>query len=163
MNRQLSQLLRGRKPRRVDFFSEVSRDLDEVFNQVFAPQFFVNGKGRGYPRLDAVREDGKLKLQYTVPGVKSDDLNVELTSDDEGQLLTVSGNLSSEYTHEENNYQIRELSSQEFRRVVRLPEDVEGEPEAELRDGILTLTFAVVEPEADPEPEVKKIEVKSAE
>lgn len=154
---------RGLRPRRVDLFRDVAREFDQVFNQVFSPSFFVNDKSRGYPRMDAVRKDGKLTLQYTVPGVKSEDLDVSLTSDDEGQLLTVSGTLATDYIHEEDNYQIRELSSQEFRRVVRLPEDVEGEPEAQLRDGILSLTFAVKESEPESQPEVRKIEVRSSE
>lgn len=129
-------------PRRVDLFSEVSRELDHMFNELFAGPYFAGKKFKGYPLMDAVRGDGTLTLQYTVPGVKPEDLDVEVTRDDQGRILTVSGKLSEEYTHQEDAYAIRELSSREFRRVIRLPEDLtEDEPEATLKDGVLKLAF----------------------
>jgi HSP20 family molecular chaperone IbpA len=132
----------GLAPRRVDLFSEVSKELDQMFNEVFAAPFFAGKKSKGYPLLDAVHGDYKLTLQYTVPGVKLEDLDVEITRDEQGRLVTVSGRLSSDYTHTEEKYAIRELSSKEFRRVIRLPEDVsEDEPEAMLKDGVLKLVF----------------------
>lgn len=151
-------------PRRVDLFSEVGRDLDQVFNEIFGtPFYYKNGKKRGgHPLLDAVRSKNKLIFQYAVPGVKLDDLNIEISKDEQGSLLSVYGKLSSNYTHKENDYQIRELSSQEFRRVIRLPEDVvEDDPEANLRDGILTLVFNTKSNEDVVENSVKKISIKS--
>lgn len=151
----------GLAPRRVDLFSEVSRELDTVFNEVFGAPFLNGKKSKGYPLLDAIRSDSSLTLQYTVPGVKLDDLNVEVSKDEDGRILTVSGRLSSDYTHKEADYQIRELSSQEFRRVVRLPEDVlDEEPEATLKDGVLRLVFKT-QKTIDPEPVVKKLKIKS--
>lgn len=151
----------GLAPRRVDLFSEVSRDLDAVWNEIFGGPFLNGKKSKGYPLLDAVRLEDKLVLQYTVPGVRLEDLNVEVSKDDQGRLLTVSGRLSSDYTHKEVNYQIRELSSQEFRRVIRLPEDViDEEPEALLKDGVLKLVFST-QKEITPEVNVKKLKIRS--
>lgn len=152
----------GLAPRRVDLFSEVSKELDHMFNEVFAPSFFAGKKSRGYPLMDAIHGDGVLTLQYTVPGVKLEDLDVEVTRDDQGRILAVAGRLSEEYTHQESNYAIRELSGREFRRVVRLPEDIlEDEPEAVLKDGVLKLVF-----KTKPEPkeelvQTKKLKIKS--
>lgn len=147
-------------PRRIDLFSEFGQDLDKVFNEVFGAPFLNGRKSKGYPLLDAVRTDNSLVLQYTVPGVKLDDLSVEVSNDEQGKLLTVSGRLSSDYTHKEAEYQIRELSSQEFRRIIRLPEDViDEEPDAVLKDGVLKLTFKTSL--AEPEPSVKKLKIKS--
>lgn len=152
----------GLAPRRVDFFSEVSKELDHMFNEVFSPSFFVGQKNRGYPLMDAIHGDGTLTLQYTVPGVKLEDLDVEVTRDDKGRILTVSGKLSNEYTHQESDYAIRELSRREFRRAVRLPEGVlEDEPDALLKDGVLRLVF-----KTKPEPkeelvQTKKLKIKS--
>lgn len=148
-------------PRRVDLFSEFSKDLDQVFNEVFGAPLLNGKKSKGYPLCDAIRSPGNLTLQYTVPGVKLEDLNVEVSKDDQGSLLTVSGHLSSDYTHNESEYQIRELSSQEFRRVIRLPDDVlDEEPDALLKDGVLRLIFKT-ESELEPEPVVKKLKIKS--
>jgi HSP20 family molecular chaperone IbpA len=151
----------GLAPRRVDLFSEFSRDLDQVFNEVFGAPLLNGRKSKGYPLLDAIRTEGSLTLQYTVPGVRLEDLVVEISKDDQGKLLTVSGRLSSDYRHKESDYQIRELSSQEFRRVVRLPEDVlDEEPEAILKDGLLKLIFKT-NLQNEPEPSVKKLKIKS--
>lgn len=151
----------GLVPRRVDLFSEVGRDLDQVFNEIFGAPFLNGRKSKGYPLLDAVRSDGELTLQYTVPGVKLEDLTVDLSKDDGKLLLTVSGKLSSDYTYGEEAYQIRELSSQEFRRIVTLPDDVIDEtPEAVLKDGVLRLTFKTESPQ-EPEKSFKRLKIKS--
>jgi HSP20 family molecular chaperone IbpA len=132
-----------------------------MFNEVFAPSFFVGKKSRGYPLMDAIRGEGILTLQYTVPGVKQENLDVEIESDDQGRIVTVSGKLSDEYQHSETDYHIRELSSREFRRVVRLPEDVtEEEPEAILKDGLLRLVFKTAKPEQE-SPIVKKLKIRT--
>ena len=149
-------------PRRVDLFSQLSKELDHAINEVFGAPFFVgvNNKNKGYPLLDAIRSDESLTLQYTVPGVKADDLDIEITDDELGTVLTVSGKLNSHYKHTEKNYQIRELSSQEFRRVVRLPEDVDQrDPSSFLKDGILTLTFGINQ-KAKENNKVRKINIK---
>lgn len=152
----------GLAPRRVDLFSEVSKELDHMFNEVFAPSFFNGKKNRGYPLMDAIHGDGHLTLQYTVPGVKLEDLDVEVTRDDQGRLLTVAGRLSEEYTHQETNYAIRELSSREFRRVIRLPEDVlEDEPDATLKDGVLKLVFKTRQEQKAELVQTKKLRIKS--
>ena len=151
----------GLVPRRIDLLSEFSKDIDTVWNEVFGAPFLNGRKSKGYPLLDAVRSNGTLTLQYTVPGVKLEDLDVEVSRDEQGRLLTVSGRLSSDYTHDEVEYQIRELSSQEFRRVIRLHDDIlEEEPEALLKDGVLRLVFRT-EVEKEPETTVKKLKIKS--
>lgn len=149
----------GLLPRRVDLFSEVSKELDHMFNEVFAAPYFAGKKSKGYPLLDAVKGKDTLTLQYTVPGVRAEDLDVEVTRDDQGKILTVSGKLSKDYTHEEGNYHIRELSSKEFRRVIRLPEDVtEDDPETTLKDGVLKLVFKTT-PEKQALVQTKKLKI----
>lgn len=131
-------------PRRVDLFSEISKELDHAMNNIFGHDFFsgLSKKGRGYPLMDAIRTENNLVLQYTVPGVKLDDLIVELSEDEQGKLLTVGGFLHEDYIGKSEEYQIRELSGQEFRRIIRLPSDLsDKEPISTLKDGILTLTF----------------------
>lgn len=149
----------GLAPRRIDFFSEFNKDLDHVFNEVFGAPF-NRKKSKGYPLIDAIREGEKLIFHCTVPGVKSEDLSVEVGKDEHGKLLIISGKLSSDYVSSETSYQIRELSSQEFRRVVGLPEDVtEDEPQAVLRDGVLKLTFSTKK-QKELESSTKKIKIK---
>lgn len=152
---------KGLAPRRIDLFSEFSKDLDQVFNEVFGAPILNGRKSKGYPLLDAIRTENKLILHYTVPGVRLEDLSVDITEDaDKSKILTVSGKLSSDYSHKEGDYQIRELSSQEFRRCIKLPEDVvEDEPDATLKDGVLKLIFKT-KLEEESQPLVKKINIK---
>lgn len=148
-------------PRRVDLFSEVSKELDHAMNNIFGHDFFsgLSKKGRGYPLMDAIRTEDKLILQYTVPGVKLDDLIVELSEDEHGKLLTISGFLHEDYIAKSENYQIKELSGQEFRRVIRLPSDLaESDPTTTLRDGILTVAFNLMK-SVQPETKTKKLKI----
>jgi len=149
-------------PRRVDLFSEISKELDQAMNNIFGHDFFagLSKKGRGYPLMDAIRTDSHLILQYTVPGVKLDDLSVELSEDDQGRLLTVGGFLHENYMAKNEQYQIKELSSQEFRRVIRLPSDLtEKDPVSSLKDGILTLSFELAKNNATENSKVKKLKI----
>jgi HSP20 family molecular chaperone IbpA len=135
-------------PRRVDLFSEVSKELDHAMNSIFGHDFFagLSKKGRGYPLMDAIRTETNLILRYTVPGVKLDDLTVELSEDDQGRLLSVGGFLHEDYMGKPEDYQIKELSQQEFRRVVRLPSDLsKKDPTTTLKDGILTVSFELLQ------------------
>lgn len=151
----------GLSPRRVDLFSEVSRELDHMFNEVFASDYFTGKKSKGYPLVDAVRSKDTLTLHYTVPGVGPENLNVEMSRDEHGRLLTVSGRLSNDYTYEESSYQIRELSSKEFKRVIRLPEDVtEEDPDTVLKDGILRVVFRTTVT-LEESPQSKRLSVKT--
>lgn len=151
----------GLAPRRVDLFSEVSKELDHMFNEVFAAPYFAGKKSKGYPLMDAVRGKDTLTLQYTVPGVKPEDLDVEISRDEQGRLLTVSGKLSNDYTYDDVEYHIRELSGKEFRRVIRLPEDLtEEDPETILKDGVLRVKFRTAEV-ADETPQSRKLNIRT--
>lgn len=150
----------GLSPRRVDLFSEVSRELDHMFNEVFSPQYFAGKKSKGYPVMDAIRGEDNLTLQYAVPGVKSEDLDVEISRDEQGKILIVSGKLSENYTYDEGEYHIREMSGKEFRRVIRLPEDlVEEDPETILKDGVLRVVFKTLKT-VNESPKSKKLSIK---
>jgi HSP20 family molecular chaperone IbpA len=132
-------------PRRVDLFNEVSKELDHAINNIFGNEFFagLSKKNKGYPLMDAARTDNELIIQFTVPGVEIDDLNVEVSEDENGNVLSVSGFLHDDYVFPEESYHIRELSSQDFRRLVRLPKDIDStNPKTFIKDGILTLRFS---------------------
>jgi len=147
-------------PRRVDLFGQLSKEIDSAINEVFGTPFFVNGlKHKGYPLMDAIKLEDKLVLQYTVPGVDKNDLTVEISNESNDRLLIVSGCLNNKYCHESSDYQIRELSSQEFRRVIRLPEDVsDNEPKLSLKDGILSLEFKLKTQDL-PKPKTKRLTI----
>jgi HSP20 family protein len=144
-------------PRREDFFSPFETAIDRMVDDVFGNDFLEGLKGARFPKLNALERDGQWVIQAGVPGVKADDLEVEVA---EG-VLTISGKMVCEEEEKEVNYFVRELSSKAFRRQIRLPDTIEGDPEATLKDGLLTLSWKLKK-EVLEEAKTKKIEVKTA-
>jgi HSP20 family protein len=99
-----------------------------------------------------VREDAERDayvLSALVPGLKSDELNIQVLED----VLRIQG----EYRADESNYLVRELPNGSFTRTLRLPAAIDAEHvEANITDGILTLRLPKAE-SARP----KQIKIKS--
>jgi HSP20 family protein len=82
--------------------------------------------------INVREEDEAYILSARVPGLKSDDLNIQVLED----VIRIQG----EYKAEENNYLVRELPGGSFTRTLRLPAPIDAEHvEADITDGILTL------------------------
>ena len=83
-------------------------------------------------------EDDAYVLSALVPGLKAEDLNIQVMED----VLRIEG----AYTSEESNYLVRELPTGSFNRTLRLPSAVDADQvEANIADGILTLTLPKAE------------------
>ena len=77
-------------------------------------------------------------LSALVPGLKAEDLNIQVLED----VLRIEG----EYSAEENHYLVRELPTGSFARTLRLPSAIEADKvEARIEAGILTLTLPKAE------------------
>ncbi len=152
--------LRLRPVSRDELFGPLSRQLDRMLNDVFGQDFTDGVKNKAnFPPLDAyTTKDGHLVVKTTVAGYPAEEINVQVLP--EG-VLEISGSSKSNGENSENQYHIRELSYGSFKRQLRLPENVEGDPVAELKDGILTLTFRLQLPE-EKKPEVKKIPIQQS-
>ena len=152
--------LRLRPVTRDDMFGPLSRQLDRMLNDVFGQDFTDGVKSKAnFPPLDAyTTKDGHLVVKTTVAGYPPSEINVQILP--EG-VLEISGSSKSNGEKSENQYHIRELSYGSFRRQLRLPDNIEGDPAAELKDGILTLTFKLQLPE-EKVPDAKKITIQKA-
>lgn len=94
-------------------------------------------------------QDDAYVLSALVPGLKAEDLNIQVLED----VLRIEG----EYRADEQSYLVRELPSGSFTRTLRLPSVVDADHvEAKIADGVLTLTLPKAE-SARP----KKISIKS--
>ena len=88
--------------------------------------------------INVLEEDDAYVLSALVPGLKAEDLNIQVLDD----VLRIEG----EYKAEENNYLVRELPSGSFARTLRLPSSIDADKvEAKIEDGILTLTLPKAE------------------
>ena len=152
--------LRLRPVSRDDLFGPVSRQLDRMLNDVFGQDFTDGVKSKAnFPPLDAyTTKDGHLVVKTTVAGYRPDAIDVQILP--EG-VLEISGTNKSNGEKNENQYHIRELAYGSFKRQLHLPENIEGDPVAELKDGILTLTFKLQIPE-ERQPEAKKIPIQQS-
>ena len=137
--------MRLRPVSRDDMFGPLSRQLDRMLNDVFGQDFTDGVKSKAnFPPLDAyTTKDGRLVVKTTVAGYSPDQINVQILP--EG-VLEISGSSQANGEKTEDQYHIRELSYGSFKRQLRLPENIEGEPVAELKDGILDADLQIATP-----------------
>jgi HSP20 family protein len=132
---------RGERPwpaRGAGPFSLMRRFNDEV-DRLFDGFFSIGGwddrwpfarhpaRGAGaetaWPALDVYQRDGKLVIQLDAPGLKKEDVKVELKDD----ALVISGERRRESEREEGGVYRTERSYGRFFRTVPLPEGAKGE------------------------------------
>ena len=88
--------------------------------------------------INVREQDDVYILSALVPGIKSDDLNIQILED----VVRIEG----EYKAEENNYLVRELPNGSFTRSLRLPAPIDADHvEADITDGVLTLRLPKAE------------------
>ena len=133
----------------------MAEDMDRIFGDFgFSPSFGLSplvppllGQGRGLtsgglrawaPQLETFRRGDKLVVRADLPGLRKEDVNVEV---DDG-MLTISGQRSEEEVENRDDFYRSERSYGEFYRALPLPENMTGEScEATFKDGVLEVTL----------------------
>jgi HSP20 family protein len=88
--------------------------------------------------INVREDDDAYVLSALVPGLKSDELNIQVLDD----VVRIQG----EYRADENSYLVRELPNGSFTRTLRLPVAIDAEQvEANITDGVLTLRLPKAE------------------
>jgi HSP20 family protein len=83
-------------------------------------------------------EEDTFVLSALVPGLKAEDLNIQVLED----VVRIEG----EFQTNEDDYLLRELPSGSFGRVLRMPAEIDaGKVEAKIADGVLTLRLPKAE------------------
>jgi HSP20 family protein len=148
--------------RRNDLFAPLQAEFDRFFDEFFRDKrpIVTHLKNSGYPKMDVTEEHDRLTVRLAVPGMKKDDMDVTCTK--EGWVC-IRGRMSREYVAgDEAEVYVKELRTSAFERSFRLPETVltHNDPEASLRDGILTLVWPTEDALGEePGPEPKKINI----
>ncbi len=92
--------------------------------------------------VDVQEEQEAYVLSAYLPGMKSEDLNINVVSD----TVTIAGEVKDEKTTEETNYLLKEWRNGQFSRSLTLPDDLDAaKAEASLKDGVLTLRLPKAE------------------
>lgn len=121
--------------------------MDRLFEEsVVRPQESGEQAAAGQSlAVDVYEEDNALVVKAAVPGVKPEELDINIT----GDVLNIKGEIKKDREISNENYHQREFRYGAFCRSLRLPIEVDvDKAEALFKDGILTLTL--------PKPEEKK-------
>ena len=156
-------LARGRAAR--DPFAvlrQMTSELDRVFEQPFGTAFrwpsiraiaFPGGESWA-PQIDVFERDNRLVTKVDLPGLKKEDVKVEIT---DGQLA-VSGERHSETKEEKDNVYRCERSYGSFYRAVPLPDGAKLEDvKATFADGVLEVSVPLPA-KADAKPRIVAVE-----
>ena len=134
----------------------ILRNFERDINRWFGDDWFNlrDVEGIWTPAVDIEEKDGKYILKAELPGMKKEDIHIELKDG----YMTLRAERHFEHEDKEKSYHRVERSYGSFERTFSLPEGVKEEDiHAQYRDGVLELTMPV--------PEIKKpktIEVKVA-
>jgi HSP20 family protein len=116
-----------------DDLTEFRTRFDRLFDEI------ADRRERPWaPAVDVIRDNGDLVLRADIPGIKPDEVKIEIEDD----MLTVSA--AHEETAEEKSkeYVRRERRYGAFSRSMVLPAGVEAEKiKAETRDGVVEVTI----------------------
>ena len=110
------------------------------------------------PSVDLVKKDGELVVTAELPGMKPEDVQVEI---DDG-VLVIKGEKIEEREVDENDCYLRERSFGKFQRRMALPAGTSADKvNAQYDKGILTVRVTLPE-ESKPEPRHIPVQVESA-
>lgn len=120
----------------------IQQEVNRLFGTVFDSQAGGNGRSvappRGWvPAMDLVEEGDRYLLRADLPGVREQDVKVELDEN----VLTVSGERRSEQEERKEGYFRVERASGSFSRSLMLPEGVDPQSiQARIEHGVLEVS-----------------------
>jgi HSP20 family protein len=122
-----------------DPFRALQDEMDQVlsrFSEGWTGE--ANGPGVSVPRLDLSETDGEVQLTMDVPGMKPEEIDIEVT----GQTVRIRGEHKEEKEEKGRTYHRIERRSGSVFRSVELPCAVkEDKVVAEYKDGVLKVTL----------------------
>ena len=108
------------------------------------------------PEIEVLQKDGQFTVHADLPGLKKDEVKVELTDD----LLTISGERKEEKEEKREGYYRSERSYGSFYRQIPLPEGAKTETAtAKFTDGVLEIAMQAPEREQ----RARRLEIKQGE
>jgi HSP20 family protein len=133
----------------------ISEDMDRLFDAFgFGRGLFPAGFGQNAlsghggeggsalwtPHIEVRERDGKFLVSADLPGVKKEDVNVEITQD----AVTIQGQRKQEKSSSEGGFYRSERSYGSFYRTIPLPEGANTDnASATFRDGVLQIEIEV--------------------
>lgn len=111
--------------------------MTDVFDRYLSENYKGRTVARKYPYINMYEKDDTVTLTAALPGVKSDDINIELVD----HSIVIKGERKNDRQGKEYIRAEREFGC--FKKVVQLPYEVDREKvKAEMEDGILKITLS---------------------
>ncbi len=122
--------------------------LDDFFNDAVA-----SDSGRLYvPSLDVSETDTHYHIQLSMPGMKKDDISIDL----QDRRLTITGERKEEVDDKNTKYHVREMRYGTFERTIMLPNNINQDKiDARFEDGVLKLDVEKKEKQVNKQIKVK--------
>jgi HSP20 family protein len=120
---------------RWDSFADLG-ELRSRFDRMFDE--WLDGRKRAWtPAIDVVRDDGHLVVRADLPGIKPEEVKIEVEDD----ILTISGEHEERTEEKDEDYGRRERRYGSFARSMALPGGVDAKKiTASTRDGVVEVT-----------------------
>jgi HSP20 family protein len=135
-------------------FGDWASDVNALVDSLFGASATTSGTAGTHfsPRMDIREVDNKYVLAIDLPGIKLNDVHIEL----DGDNLVVHGSRQWTSESEGERYHRVERTFGEFRRSVRLPRDVQRDQiTADYTDGVLHVELPKSQPTS-----ARKIEIR---
>jgi HSP20 family protein len=133
-----------------DVFDRMAEEMDRTFDRMFRdfgmprqswltrPFRSRASEGVWAPRIEAFQKGDRYIVRADLPGLKKDDVQVELTN----EALTIRGERRDEKEEEREGYYHSEREYGEFYRTIPLPDGVIGESaQASFNNGVLEISM----------------------
>jgi HSP20 family protein len=116
---------------------QFTEEMDRTFGQMPAP-----AAAAWRPTIEVKEKEGKLLVTAELPGVKKEDVKVNVT----GDMLTVEGERKEEKEEKREGYYHSERNYGKFLRSIPLPEGAKADQAAaQFNNGILEITIPIPE------------------
>jgi len=118
------------------------RGFSDEMDRMLGSNVFGMDRNAWTPAIDIRRSDGNLEVTAELPGLKKEEVKVEMTAD----ALVIHGERKAEKEEKHEGYSRLERSYGTFYRAIPLPEGVKREAvKAELGEGVLKIHVPVAE------------------
>jgi HSP20 family protein len=115
--------------------------MDRLFDDAFTRPFSMRD-GWSAPAIDMYQTDDEIVVKASLPGIKADEVQINIT----GDVLTLKGEVKHQEESKDKAWHIREQRWGSFQRSVALPTNVVADKaKAEFENGILTITLPKAE------------------
>lgn len=116
--------------------------MDRLFDESFLRPLGEGLTGWNNPAVDLVETPNEFVLQATLPGMKPEDVKINVI----GDTVEIIGEVKEESEHKEGTWHLRERRAGSFQRRFTLPVSVMADTaKAEFENGVLTLTLPKAE------------------